>query len=243
MRISIAIIAMLFALFGIDAQAQNFKDVYAKNLQARGGETAVQSLNSYIITGKLVREDSVVFNFRAAYKMPDKAIIEYYTEGDTLALAFDGKKGWTLMPQVSMQPFELPEANIKEAINFTVMPIIKFFNLLDDYKKAKVKITDSKDSVDSVPNYQLMCPKGNGEAEIVLINQTDYLISKISTAQTYSQVKQAVTIELKDYKKAGDITIPHYVRISGKGGSIAEITAETIEVNPILQDIIFEMPK
>lgn len=240
---SIVIIAMLVVLIGIESKAQSFKDVYAKNLQARGGETAVQSLNSYIITGKLVREDSVVFNFRAAYKMPNKAIIEYYSEGDTLALAFDGKKGWTLMPQVSMQPFELPEANINEAINFTVMPVIKFFNLLDDYKKAKVKVSDNKDSVDSVPNYQLMCPKSNGEAEIVLVNQTDYLISKISTAQTYSQTKQAVTIELKDYKKTGDITIPHYVKIFGKDGNIAEITAETIEVNPILQDIIFEMPK
>lgn len=243
MKIKIAIIAALIALFGVEAHSQSFREVYEKNLNARGGEATVKSLNTYIITGKLVREDSVDFNFRAAFKMPNKAIIEYYSAGDTLAIGYDGKQGWTLMPQISIAPIELPEANVQEAIGYTVMPIINYFGLLDTYRTAKVKLSDNKDSVDGVPNYQLMCQKPNGEADIVLMNKTDYLISRINTAQTINQYKQAVVVELKDYRKAGDVTMPYYVKISGKKGNIAEVTVETIEVNPVLQDIIFEMPK
>lgn len=243
MKIKIAIIATLLALFGVEAHSQSFREVYAKNLEARGGEAAVNSLNTYIITGKLVREDSVDFHFRAAFKMPNKAIVEYYSGGDTLAIGFDGKKGWTLMPQISIEPIELPEANVQEAIGYTVMPVINYFRLLDEYKTAKVKVSDNKDSVNGVPNYQIMCPKPNGEAEIVLLNKTDYLISKINTSQTINQYKQAVVVELKDYKKTGDVTMPFYVKMSGKKGNIAEVTVKSIEVNPVLEDVIFEIPK
>ena len=154
---------ILFALFamliaGNTATAkENFKDIYAKNVEARGGEALVSSLQTYIITGKLVREDSITFHFRAAFKSPDKSIIEYYHSGDTLAIALDGKQGWTLMPQLGQAPIELPEEKVRESIQLTITPVIQYFNQLDIYKeannkksKSKVEVTDNKDSVNSI---------------------------------------------------------------------------------------------
>lgn len=239
-------IIILLAAINIASAGENFDGIYRKNLEARGGSQVVKSAVTYIIEGELRREDSIKFNFRAAYKRPKSIVVEYYQEGDTSALGFDGKLAWTLWPSVSRNVITLPESAANEAISLTVKPVIDYFNRLDYYKsiKADVEVTD-RDTLDSIPQFRLVCPDNNGEAEIICVNKTDNLISQINTNMTVGGKSIPVTISLGDYRKCdgGGLVFPHHIKISNGANAVAELNVTLFELNPELSDIIFEIPK
>lgn len=248
MKFKIAIIAIFWLLVSVDSafSKENFEQIYSNNLKARGGDSLIASLKSFIITGELIREDSIHFVFRAAYKVPGKSVIEYYLNGDTLAIGYDGKSntGWTIMPQLSFNTIELPKEKVEESVALTVTPIFEYFNQLDKYQKQKNKVTvaDGTDSVNNIPNYKLICQGKGSEAEIIFVNKTDYLISQINSSFTVGGLTQPAIITLNDYRNINNIMIPHHIKIYNSNTSISEITVQTIEINPPLEDIIFQIP-
>ncbi len=243
-KIYLIILSIIFIVSTASAK-ENFKDIYKKNIEARGGNALISSLNSYIINGELIREDSIHFHFRGAFKYPDKSIIEYYLDEDTLAIGFNGKLGWTLMPQIGMNPIELPTDKVKESVLLTITPIIEYFNELDNFKdKSKeIKIIDNKDSINNIPQFMLICPIKDNEAEIIFINKTDYQISQINTSFTVGDSTQTAIINLSDYRNIQNLNIPHHIKIYNSKTVISEIFVKSIEVNPKLEDIIFDIPK
>ena len=246
MRIFRLNILLLFVAINVAFAGESFNGIYKKNLAARGGEEAVKGAVTYIIEGELIREDSVSFNFRAAYKRPKSIIVEYYQEGDTSALGFDGKLAWTIMPALSHSVIKLPESAANEATSLTVKPIIDYFNRLDYYKSisADVKVSEFINPIDSLPQYRLICPDKNSEAEIICVNKSDNQISQINTNMTVGGKTIPVSISLNDYQKCvgGDLVLPHHIKIISGSNAVAELNVTLFELNPELSDIIFEIP-
>ncbi|MDD3124574.1 MAG: hypothetical protein PHV24_01910 [Candidatus Kapabacteria bacterium] len=237
-------VVMLFVVLAGVCFAESFNSVYKKNLTARGGADAVKAAKSFIMEGELIREDSIKFNFRVAYKMPKSMVVEYYQAGDTSALGFNGKSAWTIMPSLSQSVIELPATAAEEAMNLTVKPIIDYYNRLDYYKKINAKVTVTEgDSLNEIPQYRLFCPGENGAAEVILVNKTDDLISQINSAFKVGGANVPAVIRVDNYMTDGDVTMPHHIKIINGDNSIVELNISLMEVNPVLDDIIFEIPK
>ena len=239
-------IVLLVFLFGITIaeSKDSFSDIYSKNVQARGGAEVAKSLNTFIYGGELIRGDSLTFHFRIAYKLPNKMIVEYYYGEDTIAVGYDGITAWTLMPKFGYQAVELPVSAINEATTLTINPILKFYNRLDQYaNKSKIKISDM-DILDSIPQYTMICRDNqNDTEETISVNQTDFLVSTVKTMVNVSKKNLPATVKLADYRMIDSAMIPFHVKIFGEKASIVEVKLSYIELNPKLEDIIFEMPK
>lgn len=241
-----AVLLFVF-VFGITiAQSkESFADIYSKNVNARGGAEIAHSMKTCIYGGELIREDSISFYFRIAYKSPNKMIVEYYHEGDTIAVGYNGVKGWTLMPRIAFQAIELPASAIDEATTLTINPILKYFNRLDLYTNSKSQIKISNKRLgDTVEQYTLICRTNKNNAEeSISINQTDWLVSRVNTMMNLFGETVPASVAISNYRMIDSTMIPFHVKITSGNSSIVEVKLSYMEINPELEDIIFEMPK
>lgn len=244
---NIRIILVFISVFTVYTanSAESFNKILKKNVSARGGAEIIKNLQTYIIGGELIREDSIVFHFRAAFKNPNKMVVEYYQNNDTVAVGYNGLKAWTIMPQISSFSIEIPNSAAEEAIALTVSPILKYFNHLDYLQSlnSKVIVTDT-DSIDSLPHFKLVSTRIKNEPiDTVYVNKSTYLISQVNTMYKVAGKHLPVKIEIGDYKLSNELNAPYYVKITNDKSAIVELKLSYLQVNPELEDIIFEMPK
>ena len=71
----------------------------AKNIEAKGGASAVHGLQTLRLTGKmLVQEGQIQLAFMQIKKRPDDVRSEASLQGMTKIEAYDGKEGWKVSP-------------------------------------------------------------------------------------------------------------------------------------------------
>lgn len=245
-KLKYKVVVLFFVIFGITTalSKDKFSDIYSENMNARGGAELVQSLKTFIYGGELIRGDSLHFHFRIAYKVPNKMIVEYYHDGDTIAVGYNGVKGWTLMPKLTLGIMELPKSSIDEATTLTITPILNYLNRLDLYTndKSNIKISDTEFN-DTIPYYTLTCKNKDDNEEIIIVNQTDWLVSSVKTTINVSGKILPALVRIDNYQKIDSAMIPFHVKITSGNTSIVELKLSYMELNPELEDIIFEMPK
>src|SRR5258708_34768712 len=93
--------AVLFAsgLFAQDKSQPTVDELVAKNIEAKGGATAVKSLQTLRSTGKLlVQQGQIELGYLQTKKQPDEVRTEASLQGMTQIEAYDGKDGWKVSP-------------------------------------------------------------------------------------------------------------------------------------------------
>src|SRR5690242_6757347 len=87
----------------IFAQATNqptVDELVTKNIEAKGGATALKSLQTLRTTGKLLVnvQGQVELSYLETKKRPDDVRTEASIQGMTHIQAYDGKEGWRISP-------------------------------------------------------------------------------------------------------------------------------------------------
>src|SRR5438034_11640806 len=78
-----------------DQKAPTLDELVAKNIEAKGGATALKALQSLKLTGKLiVNEGQLQLAYSETKKRPDEVRAEFALQGMTAVQAYDGKEGW-----------------------------------------------------------------------------------------------------------------------------------------------------
>src|SRR4051812_29277419 len=79
--------------------APSVDELVAKNIEAKGGATAIAGVKSLRLTGKvLVNEGQIQFAYAQTKKGPGEVRTEATLQGMTLVQAYDGKEGWKISP-------------------------------------------------------------------------------------------------------------------------------------------------
>jgi hypothetical protein len=231
----IAVLAIIVIAFANVAQAQSVNEVLEKHFKAVGQEKLVE-LNSFYIKAK-VSQMGMELPMEMRIKKPDMFITNIDIQGQKMVQAFDGQKGWMIIPMMSPDPQELAGAQLDQAKEQANMD----GELFNFEKKGSTAEMGGKVNVEGKEMFRIKLTDKEGNTKDYFIDANTYLISKVKAK--VSAQGQTVDVEqiMSDYKTIDGITMAMKVESKSPMGT-AVITMEEVKFNEKFDDAIFKQP-
>jgi outer membrane lipoprotein-sorting protein len=232
---AIAVAVLLVAALAAPAAAQTVDEVVAKNIAAKGGLERIHAVQSMRQTGKLTLQ-GMETTLVIVGKRPNLIRQEMIVGGQTNVNAFDGTTAWQMMPVMGMTaPVVVtgPMANsIKEQSDFDG-PLI-------DYKTKGYKLElVGTETMGDRKVYHLKLTNSTQQVQQIYIDTETNLERKMVSDSPFGPLEQ----ELSDFRDVEGVKVPFSVRTVANGVEQMKIVVQKVEINPVLDDSIFKMPK
>ena len=241
------IISVVFAALIVPAGfAQNenqptVDQLVSKNIEAKGGATALHDLQTLRLTGKmLVRQGQIELGYLETEKRPDDVRIEGSLQGMTQIEAYDGKQGWRVSPFFGRKDPEHMSADDVKAL----VEDAEIDGPLVDWKEkgSTVEYLGTED-VDGTPAHKLKVVRKNGDVSFVYLDPDHFLEIRIVTGRMRHGAYEEVETDLGDYEKAGGVFVPTSIESGRKGSQDKQrIIIDKVETNVPVNDAIFRFP-
>src|SRR6266481_4265165 len=236
--------AVLFAsgLFAQDKSQPTVDELVAKNIEARGGATALHDLQSLRLTGKLLVQfgAQIELTYLQVKKRVDEVRTEASLQGMTQIQAYDGKEGWTVSPFFGREDPERMSADDVKAL----VEDSEIDGALVDWqtKGSSVEYLGTED-VDGTPAHKLKVVRKNGDVSFVYLDPDHFLEIRILTERTRHGAQEEEETDLGDYEKAGSVFVPTSIEFGRKGAPDKQrIIIDKVEANVPVDDTIFHFP-
>ena len=244
LRFVIFLILTAFSATAIFAQGTNqptVDELVAKNVEAKGGATALNSLQTLRASGKmLVQQGQIELGYLQTKKRPDDVRTEASLQGMTQIEAYDGKDGWKVSPFFGRKdPERMSADDVKALVEDTDMdgPLI-------DWKKegSTVEYLGTED-VDGTPAHKLKVVRKNGDVSFVYLDPDHFLEIRIVTQRVRHGAHEEIETDLGDYEKAGGVFVPTSIEVGRKGSADKQmVVVDKMEANVPVDDTIFHFP-
>src|SRR5260370_13387340 len=235
--------AVLFAsgLFAQDKSQPTVDELVAKNIEAKGGATAVKSLQTLRSTGKLlVQQGQIELGYLQTKKQPDEVRTEASLQGMTQIEAYDGKDGWKVSPFFGRKdPERMSADDVKALVEDTEID-----GPLADWKTkgSTIEYLGTED-VDGTPAHKLKVVRKNGDVSFVYLDPDHFLEIRILTERMRHGAQEEEETDLGDYEKAGGVFVPTSIESGRKGAPDKQrIIIDKVEANVPVDDAIFHFP-
>ena len=235
--------AVLFAsaLFAQDKNQPTVEELVAKNIEAKGGATALKSLQTLRSTGKLlVQQGQIELGYLQTKKRPDQVRTEASLQGMTQIEAYDGKDGWKVSPFFGRKdPERMSADDVKALVEDTEID-----GPLADWKTkgSTIEYLGTED-VDGTPAHKLKVVRKNGDVSFVYLDPDHFLEIRIVTQRVRQGAHEEVETDLGDYEKAGGVFVPTSIEVGRKGSPDKQIVVvDKVEANVPVDDTIFHFP-
>ncbi len=226
-------ILLIFVFTFTFVYAANVKSILNKHLDARGGSKAFGDINSFRITGTM-KTPLIESTFELIYKYPNRIKNTIRDSCGASVYIVNGQKAvYKNAHRKDLIPQHMPEEmkiNLIEKSDFIEGVLIN--------SGAKGIQTSylNKTVVDNRMAFLIKLKYFYGKEEIACVDATTYEHYK-----TYVE-KDSIRVEtfLKDYREESGIMIPFH-RISKLNGDvIEEVKIKKVEINPEINNIVFE---
>ena len=174
-------------------------------------------------------------------KRPNKVYSTFEIQGMKGIQAYDGEKGWQVMPFLGKtEPEQISGDELKQLQDQADIegPLIN--------AKAKGNVLEliGSTEIEGTPVIEIKATKKNGDVVTVFLDE-EYKLEVMSRAKI-SAMGQEVEAEtyFSDYKEVGDTGVPvaHSMAVKVNGTAAQVITLEKIEYNIDVDDALFKMP-
>jgi len=235
--ISVALIAP--EVFAQDKSPPTADELVAKNIEAKGGATALHNLQSLRVKGKLLVpiQGQIELGYLQTKKRPDEVRTEASIQGMTQIEAYDGKDGWKISPFFGRKdPERMSADDVKALVEDTEMD-----GPLADWKAkgSTVEYLGTED-VDGTPAHKLKVVRKNGDVSFVYLDPDHFLEIRIVTQRVRHGAHEEVEMDLGDYEKAGDVFVPTSIEVGQKGSAEKQtIVVDKVEANVPVDDTMF----
>ena len=230
------------AIAGATETIPTVADLVAKNIEARGGAAALESLKSLRRTGKLlVNQGQFQLGFVQVYKMPGRVREEASIQGLTQVQVFDGKEGWQINP---FQGRKDPERLSSDDIKSLAEDVADFGSALTG-AEAKGNVIDyaGTEDVDGTLAYKLKITRKNGEVKYVFLDPDHYLEIRTLSQRTEHGAQVETETDLGDYEKVGGVFLPMSIEVGPRNSQDKQkILFDKAEPNAVLDDALFSFP-
>lgn len=219
-----------------DITVEEILDTYFESI---GGQDAWKALTSMRMEAKMAQM-GMEFPGVVMQMPPNKQRIEINIQGQEMIQAYDGEIAWWInpfmgAPDAQPMPAEMSEQFTKET----------FEDDFIDYKKKghTVEYLGQKE-VDGMMTYELLLTKKDGTEEYHYF-EPDYMVPIMQkTIVTEGQMKgQAVETYLSNYEEVEGLMIPMSIESKVAGATQFSLTVTKVELNPELDETIFDFPK
>jgi hypothetical protein len=205
-------------------------EIVDRNVAARGGQQAWQSVDSLMMSGKMEAGgnrraslpvpnphdphtvptrpiEQVQLPFVMELKRPRKARVELQYKGQTAVQVFDGTNGWKLRPflnRVDVEPYTAEELRTASLQSELDGPLVGYAG-----KGTKVELA-GMEKVDGNDTYKLRLATKEGHVFHVWIDAKTFLEAKIEGAPRRLDGRyHPVEIYYRDYRTVGSLKVPY----------------------------------
>jgi len=230
MKLRIVAIPVIVALVSASAFAEDFpapQVLVKKYMDAAGGKAAMAKVKSRIDKGKLTLPDMGMEATYTAYTQPPNSLNISDFSGQGLV-----KNGTTDGTSWTINPFQ---GNTKNA-GARPAEIFPFANLDAIAGSAK---TIAEEEVGGKPAFKVEFQLPNGGPLTVFFDKESGLVAASETKNADGVVSRTT---IGDYKKVGDLQIPHSITQEG-GAFKLVITSESVELNAEIPAGTFDLPE
>ena len=230
------------ALFAQDKNQPTVDELVAKNIEAKGGAPALNSLQTLRTTGKLLVpiQGQIELSYLQINKQPDEVRTEASLQGMTQIQAYDGKEGWKVSPFFGRKdPERMSADDVKALVEDTELggPLVDW-----KAKGSTVEYLGTED-VDGTPAHKLKVVRKNGDVSFVYLDPDHFLEIRIVTQRILHGAHQEIETDLGDYEKAGGVFVPTSIEVGSKGATDKQkIIIDKVEANVPVDDAIFHFP-
>jgi len=229
------------AIFAQGTNQPTVDELVAKNIEAKGGASALKSLQTLRSTGKfLVQQGQIELGYLQTKKQPDEVRTEASLQGMTQIEAYDGKDGWKVSPFFGRKdPERMSADDVKALVEDTEID-----GPLADWKTkgSTVEYLGTED-VDGTPAHKLKVVRKNGDVSFVYLDPDHFLEIRIVTQRVRQVAHEEVETDLGDYEKAGGVFVPTSIEVGRKGASDKQmVVIDKVEANVPVDDTIFHFP-
>ena len=247
MRLSLSTIicscALIVASGSIHAaQIWTVDELVDKNIEARGGITAIRAMKSLKLTGKLLlNQGQFEMAISQTFTRPAQVRFEATVQGLTQTQTYDGKSGWQINPFNGRKD---PERLSGDDSKGLAEAASDFDGSLVDWKAkgATVNYLGTED-VDGTLAHKIKLSRPNGDVEYIFLDPDHFLEIRTLSQRIEHGVQLAIETDLGDYEKVNGVYIPFSME-TGKQGSTdkQKIVINRAEVNPAVDDAVFAFP-
>lgn len=237
------ILALLLLAVPTFAEELSLDDILAKNIEARGGADAWESVKTAQIEGNMVMGGGAMeMPILMTFERPGKVRFEMEMQGQKIVQAFDGETGWQIMPLMGNPD---PQAmSDDEAKN--VRRQSDFEGPLYNYKEKghSVELV-GKEDVEGTEAYKLKITLKGGDVVHTYLD-TEYFLEFKQVFKTKNQTGQEMTMSVMvgDYKEVGPVVLAHSMEMMAEGAPQGmSIIFNNVDINPEVDGSIFEMPE
>ena len=235
----------MFAIAGNAAAAAKtwtLDELVDKNIQARGGLTAIHAIQSIKLSGKmLVNQGQFELAFVQTFKRPALMRQEATLQGLTQTQAFDGKSGWQINPFAGRKdPERLSEDDVKSLAEAAA----DADGALVDWKAKGVTLSYlGTEDVDGTLAHKIKLARSNGDVEYVFLDPEFFLEIRTLSQRVEHGVQLAIETDLGDYEKVNGVFLPFAIESGKKGSSDKQkFIVEKAEVNLAIDNATFAFP-
>lgn len=239
MRKTIILATALLLAFSLQAADLTVDEILAKNTEAKGGLEKLRALQSLRFTGKMAM-GGMEAPFSMTKKRPEMMKIEFTVQGMTGSQAYDGSKGWMIMPFYGKKdPEEMSGDMLRE-----FKEEADFDGPFVDYAKKghKVELLGKAD-VEGTPAYKLKLTKKEGSESTVYIDAETFLEVKVEAKRKIQGQEVDTETTYSNYQEIDGYLFAFALESKTKGAPSGQtFTLEKAEINPTVDDASFQMP-
>jgi hypothetical protein len=213
----------------------------SKNLEAKGGATALAAIKSLRFEGRvLVNQGQIELKFSEVKERPGKARTDATLQGMALVQAYDGANGWKIYPfQGRKDPAKMSADESKSLIEEA-----EIGGPLENWKADGKTVTYlGTEDVDGTAAHKLKLVRKNGDVSYIYLDPDYFLEIRILDQRMEQGARVEVETDLGDYEKVNGIYFPFSIESGSKGSTDKQkIIIEKAAANVPVDESIFAFP-
>jgi hypothetical protein len=222
--------------------ALTIDDLVAKNLEAKGGASALKAIQTIRFEGRMVaNQGQVELKYTQTKKRPGEVRTDAVLQGMTLVQSYDGTSGWKIYPfQGRKDPEKMSADESKSLIEDA-----EIGGPLEDWKAQGKTLTYlGIEDVEGTAAHKLKVVRKNGDVSFVYLDPDHFLEIRVVDQRMEQGAKVEVETDLGDYEKVNGVYFPFSVEAGSKGSTDKQkVVLEKGEANIEIDDALFQFPK
>jgi hypothetical protein len=236
-----SILAMVALVVPPTVAAQTLDEIVARHVAARGGREALAAVRTVRMTGRAIAgpgRDAIV---RREIGRPGYIRTEFVFQGTTGVYAWDGSVGWRVSPldgRLEPEPLPAEEAAVAAEQADIDGPLVDW--------KAKGHAVElvGKEVLPGGPAYRLKVTLKSGAVRHIWVDAAAGLVVRTLSTRMLRGHEVALETVFGDYRETGGVPFARSIEtgVAGRPRRL-RILVETVEVNAVLDDARFRMPR